>query len=115
MIKKAVFSVVTDSRPMDEPKDPDSVMVYEIYKSIATPEQLEEMAKGLREGKLGYGHVKNMLLDAILNKVREPREKYNYYMAHFNEVEDMLQKGAERARPIAQATLKRLKDAVFGR
>ena len=115
MIKKAVFSVVTDSRPMDEPKDPESVMVYEIYKSIATPEQLEEMANGLREGKLGYGHVKNMLLDAILNKVREPREKYNYYMAHFEEVEEMLQQGAEKARPRAQATLKRLKDAVFGR
>ena len=115
IIKKAVFSVVTDSRPMDEPKDPNSVMVYEIYKSIATPEQLEEMANGLREGKLGYGHIKNMLLDAILNKVREPREKYNYYMDHFDEVEEMLQKGAEKARPKAQATLKRLKDAVFGR
>jgi tryptophanyl-tRNA synthetase len=114
-IKKAVFSVVTDSRPMDEPKDPDSVMVYEIYKSIATPEQLKEMATGLREGRLGYGHVKNMLLDAIINEIKGPREKYNYYMAHFDEVEAMLQEGAAKARPVAQRTLKRLKDAVFGR
>ena len=114
-IKKAVFSVVTDSRPMDEPKDPDSVMVYEIYKAIATEEQIKEMADGLRNGKLGYGHVKNMLLDAIINEIKEPREKYNYYMAHFNEVEAMLQEGAAKARPVAQRTLKRLKDAVFGR
>ena len=115
VIKKAVFSVVTDSRPMEEPKDPDSVMVYEIYKSVAGEEQQKEMADGLREGKLGYGHVKNMLLDAILNKTKNAREKYNYYMANFDEVEIMLQQGAEKARPVAQATLKRLKDAVFGK
>ena len=90
-------------------------MVYEIYKSIATPDQLKEMADGLREGRLGYGHVKNMLLDAIINEIKEPREKYNYYMSHFDEVESMLQEGASKARPVAQRTLKRLKDAVFGR
>ena len=60
-IKKAIFSIKTDSRPMEEPKNPDEILVYEIYKSIATPAQLEEMASGLREGKLGYGHIKNML------------------------------------------------------
>ena len=114
-IKKAVFSVVTDSRPLEEPKEPNSVMVYEIYKAIATPEQLKEMADGLCEGRLGYGHVKNMLLDAIINEIKEPREKYNYYMAHFDEVEAMLQEGAQKARPVAQRTLKRLKDAVFGK
>ena len=100
---------------MEEPKNPDEILVYEIYKSIATPEQLKEMGDGLRQGKLGYGHIKNMLLDAVIAEIKEAREKYNYYMANFNEVEDMLQKGAEKARPAAQTTLKRLKDAVFGR
>jgi len=114
-IKKAVSSVQTDSRPMEEPKDPESVLVYQIYKSIASPEQLDEMASGLLEGRLGYGHVKNMLLDAVINEVKEAREKYNYYMAHFEEVEEMLANGAARARPVAVETLKRLKDTVFGR
>lgn len=114
-IKKAIFSIKTDSRPMEEPKNPDEILVYEIYKSIATPEQLKEMGDGLREGKLGYGHIKNMLLDAVITEIKEAREKYNYYMAHFDEVETMLQEGAAKARPVAQATLKRLKDAVFGR
>ena len=90
-------------------------MVYEIYKSIATPEQLQEMGDGLRQGKLGYGHIKNMLLDAVVNEIKEAREKYNYYMANFSEVEEMLTEGAAKARPAAQATLKRLKDAVFGK
>lgn len=114
-IKKAIFAVKTDSRPMEEPKNPDEILVYEIYKSIATPEQLQEMGDGLRQGKLGYGHIKNMLLDAVIAEIREAREKYNYYLSHFDEVEAMLQDGAAKARPAAQACLKRLKDAVFGK
>lgn len=114
-IKKAIFSIKTDSRPMEEPKNPDEILVYEIYKSIAAPELIQEMGDGLRQGKLGYGHIKNMLLDAVINEVKDSREKYNYYMAHYNEVEEMLAAGAAKARPMAQQTLKRLKDAVFGR
>lgn len=114
-IKKAIFSIKTDSRPMEEPKDPEGILVYEIYKSIASDTQLQEMADGLRQGKLGYGHIKNMLLDAVINEIKDAREKYNYYMAHFDEVEMLLQQGAEKARPVAKETLKRLKDAVFGR
>lgn len=113
-IKKAIFSIKTDSRPMEEPKNPDEILVYEIYKAIAAPAQLKEMGDGLRQGKLGYGHIKNMLLDAVVNEIKEAREKYNYYMAHFNEVEDMLADGAAKARPIARKTLDRLKNAVFG-
>lgn len=115
IIKKAVFSVQTDSRPIEEPKDPESVMVYQIYKAIASNEQIKEMAEGLQDGKLGYGHVKNMLLDVILAEIGEAREKYTYYMNNFSLVEEMLAKGAEKARPVAKETLKRLKDAIFGR
>ena len=100
---------------MEEPKDPEGILVYEIYKSIATAEQLREMADGLRQGKLGYGHIKNMLLEAVVNEIKDAREKYNYYMAHYNEVEEMLAAGAAKARPVARETLERLKDAVFGR
>ena len=114
-IKKAIFSIKTDSRPMEEPKNPEEILVYEIYKSIATPKQLQEMGNGLRQGKLGYGHIKNMLLEAVVNEIKDAREKYNYYMAHFDEVDALLSEGAAKARPVAQATLKRLKDAVFGR
>ncbi len=114
-IKKAVFSVKTDSRPMEEPKDPEEIIVYQIFKALASPAQLQEMAEGLKQGKLGYGHIKNMLLSAVLDEMKEVRDKYNYYMAHYDDVEQLLAQGATKARPVAQATLKRLKDAVFGR
>ena len=67
-IKKAIFSIKTDSRPMEEPKNPEEILVYEIYKSIATPEQLLEMGEGLRQGKLGYGHIKICFWMLLLQK-----------------------------------------------
>ncbi len=115
VIKKAIFSIKTDSRPMEEPKDPDDILVYQIYKAIADESQIEEMAEGLKQGKLGYGHIKNMLLDAVLQKTKNAKEMYNYYMANFDVVEEKLQKGAQKARPIIQETLNTLKNTVFGR
>ena len=114
-IKKAIFSIKTDSRPMEEPKNPDEILVYQIYKAVASKDKISEMAYGLENGKLGYGHIKNMLLDAVLAETKNARELYNYYMAHFDEVEEKLAKGAQRARPVIQNTLSRLKNAVFGR
>ena len=115
VIKKAIFSIQTDSRPMEEPKNPDEILVYQIYKAIASEQQIAEMADGLRQGKLGYGHIKNMLLDVVLQETKEAREKYNYYMAHFDEVEEKLQNGAKKARPVIQKTLTLLKNTVFGK
>ena len=100
---------------MKKPKNHNEIVRNKIYKSIATHEKLKERGNGLREGKLGYVHIKNMLLDEVINEVKDTREKYNYYMKNYSEVELMLENGAKKARPVAQATLKRLKDAVFGR
>jgi len=113
-LKKAVYSIKTDSKPIEEPKNPEEVLVYEIYKAIAPAEKVAEMAEGLKNGKLGYGHVKNMLLEAIIQKTAQEREVYNYYMAHFDEVEAILAEGAAKARALAKTTLMRLKNTVFG-
>ena len=113
-IKKAVFSIKTDSRLPEEPKDPESVLVYQVYKAIATPEKVAEMAEALQNGKMGYGTAKGLLLEAIIEEISEKREQYNYYMSHFDEVMDMLHDGAAKARPLARETLERLKSKIFG-
>ena len=113
-IKKAIFSIVTDSRLPEEPKDPESVLVYQIYKAVAPKDKVAEMAEGLKAGKMGYGMVKNMLLEAVLQEITPQRDKYDYYMSHFDEVMDMLSDGAKKARPLAQQTLERLKTKIFG-
>jgi tryptophanyl-tRNA synthetase len=114
IVKKAVYATVTDSKPIEEPKNPDDVIVYQIYKCLAKPEQIAEMADGLKNGKLGYGHIKAMLLDAILTETKDAKETYDYYLAHYDEVIGFLHDGAAKARPYAQATLKRLKETLFG-
>ncbi len=113
-IKKAVYSTVTDSKPIEEPKNPDDVIVYQIYKCLARPEQVAEMADGLKQGKLGYGHIKAMLLDTILEQTKDAKEIYNYYVAHYDEARGFLEDGAAKARPYAQKTLARLKETLFG-
>lgn len=113
-IKKAIMGIATDSRPIEEPKDPEGVLVYQIYKAVATPERLEEMATGLKEGKLGYGHVKKMLLEDYLAEISAMREKYEYYMSHEEELEEILQAGAKKARAIASKNLAEIKNKIFG-
>lgn len=114
VVKKAVYATVTDSRPMEEPKDPEEIIVYQIYKCLAPQAKVAEMAAGLREGKLGYGHCKAMLLEQILAETKDAKQIYDYYMAHYDEVEAFLAQGAAKARPIAQRTLARLKETLFG-
>jgi tryptophanyl-tRNA synthetase len=114
VIKKAVYSTVTDSKPIEEPKNPDDVIVYQIYKCLAPEDKVKEMAEGLRQGKLGYGHTKAMLLDAVLAETKDIKEIYDYYMAHYDEVCGLLSDGAAKARPFAQRTLQRLKETLFG-
>ena len=113
-IKKAVFSVKTDSTPLGTPMKPDDVLLYQIYSSIAHEDKVAEMAEGFREGKLGYGQAKGLLLEAVLEATRDYKEKFDYHMSHFNEVEAMLDEGAKKARAVAKPVLERLKTTVFG-
>ena len=114
IIKKAVYAIVTDSKPIEEPKNPDEIIVYQIYKCVASAEKTQEMAEGLRQGKLGYGHIKAMLLDVILAQTKQAKEVYDYYIAHYDEVLGFLEDGAAKTRPFAQKTLTRLKETLFG-
>lgn len=113
-IKKAIMSIATDSRPIEEPKDPEGILVYQIAKTIMTSERLEEMATGLKEGKLGYGHIKKMLLEDYLEKIQSMRDKYEYYLSHEDELEKILQDGAKKAREIAKKNLAEIKEKIFG-
>ena len=115
IVKKAVYSIITDSKPLEEPKNPDDVIVYQIYKCLAPADKVAEMADGLRNGKLGYGHIKAMLLDTILTETKSGKEIYDYYMNHYDEVRGFLEEGAAKARPYAQKTLLRLKETLFGK
>jgi len=111
-LKKVVMSVVTDSTPLEEPKNPETCHVFALYKLMADNAQVEKMRQNYLEGNYGYGHAKTALFDLILEKFKNEREKYNYYLSNEDELEAELKKGAEKAKAIASVVLKRLRDKL---
>jgi tryptophanyl-tRNA synthetase len=111
ILKKQVMSIVTDSTPLEDPKDPDN-NVTTLYKLFATPEKLEEMKEKFRAGNYGYGHAKKELLEAILDHFAEARAKRENLVANPEYVNQILTEGAEKARAIAKAKMVEVKKAV---
>ncbi len=111
-LRKQIMGIQTDSTPMEDPKDPTTDNVFALYKILATQPQIEEMTANYLAGNYGYGHAKQALYDVILNKFEEPREKFEYYMNHLNEVDDALAIGAEKAKKVADGVLKRVREKL---
>ncbi len=109
-LKKQVMSIETDSKTLEEPKDPATDKVFAIYELIATPEQTEELRAKYLAGNFGYGHAKKELLELILIRFEKERELFNYYMNNLPELEQKLQEGAQKTRTIAQETIKRVRE-----
>ncbi|TXN37571.1 tryptophan--tRNA ligase [Flagellimonas hymeniacidonis] len=108
-LRKQLMGIVTDSTPMEDPKDPAKDNVFALYKILASPEQIEEMSANYLAGNYGYGHAKQALYEVILNRFEEPREKFEYYMNHLNEVDEALNFGAEKAKKVADGVLDRVR------
>jgi tryptophanyl-tRNA synthetase len=108
-LKKQVMSIVTDSTPLESPKNPDQDNVFAIYKLVAAPEQTEELRKKYLAGNFGYGHAKQELLGVLIDKYKKERETFQYLMTHQDELEKKLSKGESRARKTAQEVLNRVR------
>ena len=111
-LKKQVMKIVTDTKGLDDEKDPDTCNIFQLYRLLATEEQQASMRENYKTKGYGYGHAKTALLDLILTRFEKERERYNYYEAHPEEVDAILAKGAERARKIARETLNRVRKSV---
>lgn len=108
-LKKQVMSIVTDSLPLEAPKDPDDCNVFNIYQAIASKAEIQEMRHNYTGGNYGYGHAKTALLNLILSRYEQQRELFNYYLSNADELENKLENGENRASEIAQSVLKRVK------
>lgn len=111
-LRKQIMGIVTDSTPMEDPKDPDTDNVFALYKLLASEAQTNEMRNNYLNGNYGYGHAKQALFDLIVERFGEAREKFNYYMSHLYEVEEALFLGAEKAREVADGVLDRVRKKV---
>ncbi len=110
-LEQAIGRVVTDSKLPGEPKDPDSTSLTKIFDAFATPEEREAFRAELRGG-LGWGEAKKRLVNQIEAEIGPMREKYAYYTSHTDELEDILQAGAEKARKLSAPFMERLREAV---
>jgi tryptophanyl-tRNA synthetase len=109
-LKKVINKkIITDATPLEDSKDPNSSTVFALYKLVASKDEVAEMESKLLAGGYGWGHAKKDLLDAFVSKFAQAREKYHYYMKNKHEIDAVLEAGAEKARTIAQSTLKRVR------
>ena len=111
-LRKVIMSIQTDSTALEEPKDYENCNVFNLYKLLASPEQIEEMKENYRKGGYGYGHAKQALFDLILDKFGDAREKFDALLADKQQIDDALAKGAEKARKIADGTIKRVREKL---
>ena len=111
-LKKQVMSIVTDSTPLEEPKNPDTCHVFALYKLLASREQVDEMRKLYLAGGYGYGHAKKALLEVMLERFSEERKGYDYWMSHPDELEAALLAGAQKAAKTGKAVLNRFRTAL---
>tara|TARA_R110002072_G_scaffold257816_9_gene416493 strand:- start:1108 stop:2079 length:972 start_codon:yes stop_codon:yes gene_type:complete len=111
-LKKRVMSIETDSKALEEAKDPDSCNVVAIYALLANEDQLREMKDKYRAGGYGYGHAKMELLRLILEKFEKPRSLFNHYMSNTDLLDQELEKGAKKAKEVAAKVLTRVRNSL---
>jgi tryptophanyl-tRNA synthetase len=110
--RKLVMRIVTDSRPPEEPKDPDSDNLFRIYEHFAPADRVEAMRARYLEGGIGYGEVKGELAEILREIFAGPRARFEELMADRAKLDGILAEGAQRAAKVAGATLGRVKKAV---
>ncbi|MFD2201156.1 tryptophan--tRNA ligase [Shivajiella indica] len=108
-LKKNINSIVTDSTPLEEPKNPDTCNVFKLYSLVATADQTAALREKYLAGNFGYGHAKKEFLDLILVKYKEERKAFDYFMANPAELETKLSEGEAKARIVASDILQKVR------
>ncbi|MGY8929042.1 MAG: tryptophan--tRNA ligase [Flavobacteriales bacterium] len=112
-LKKVINKqLVTDATPLEDPKDPDSAVVYKLYKLVASESDAQEMAAALRAGGYGWGHAKKALVEALVDGFASERTRYNELISNREEIDIALAQGAERARAVASEVLSRVRGKI---
>ncbi|MFY0598558.1 MAG: tryptophan--tRNA ligase [Cyclobacteriaceae bacterium] len=108
-LRKNIMSIITDSTPMEEPKNPDTCNVFALYKLLGNETQVADLRAKYLGGNFGYGHAKQALFELVIDTYKEPRAKYKYLMENQTELETKLKLGEQKASAIANQTLERVK------
>ena len=110
-LKKQVMSIETDSTPLEEPQDPEGCTVVDLYRLVASEEEVQEMEANYRAGGYGYGHAKMDLLAALEETFGPYREKYEAIKDDAAYLEEVLARGAKKVRPVVEEVMDRVREA----
>lgn len=108
-LRKQVMSIITDSTPLEDPKDPDTCTVFNLYKILAPKEKMEVMRKNYLNGNYGYGQAKQELFELILENFHQERILFDQYINNTEMLENKLCQGEERAREISRIVLNKVR------
>ena len=111
-LRKQIMSIVSDSTPLEEPKNTETCHTFALYKLLANESQVEQMRTNYIGGNYGYGHAKQALFELILDRFAKERGIFNHLMENPSEIEAALSVGAQKARSVAQEVLKRARTKV---
>jgi tryptophanyl-tRNA synthetase len=111
-LKKKVMRIVTDSTPVEQPKDPEKCNVFALLKLVAVPDELKEWEQRYRMGGTGYSEAKNRLAELLIEYFAPYRQKRMELGENIGYVKEVLAKGAGRAKAVAGETLAKVRDAV---
>ncbi len=111
-LKKRIMRIVTDSTPLEDPKNPDTCNLFALYKLLVSDTEREEMATRYREGGLGYGEVKKALHERVISVFEPFRQKRRELEANMDAVHQILRDGAEKAESVISKTVKSVRDAI---
>ncbi len=111
-LRKKIMSIVTDSTPVEDPKDPSASIIVDLYKLFGSEADVREMEQQFRDGGTGYGDFKKRLFDAFWEFFAPMRQRRAELLHSEEYVEQILKDGAEKARTVAAKTLGRVRAAV---
>lgn len=111
-LRKSVMSIISDSKTLEEPKDPENDTTFTLYALLASAEETEKMRSNYLAGNYGYGHAKQALYELIVTKFKQERELFNYYMNNLPEVDQKLAEGAAKARAIGSQVMARVRQRL---
>ena len=111
-LRKQIMSIKTDSKSLEDKKNPDTDTIFSLYKLLASKAEIAEMRVKYEGGNYGYGHAKQELYELIIDKYAIVRERYFYFMENKNEIDKALETGAIKARKVANDVLKRVRTKI---
>lgn len=104
-LKNKVMSILTDSTPIEQPKDPETCNLFQVYRHFAPPERTAEVRRLYIEGGAAYGKIKKELVGILWDFFKDARERRAELMNDTDRIRKILDKGADKARSIARATI----------